>query len=179
MACHPVVEWEVFEHFPRRTLRNRYEILSPQGRFPLTIPVERPNGSKTLTKDVLIADQANWRLDHLRSLQACYRSSPYFDHYESEIEQLLLQESHGTIVDYAKKTTEWLLKQFGIGTQITLSTLFNRDEMVLSTNSQAYHQVFFGTSEFAKDLSAIDLLFNVGPEGRNLLLKICKEISHS
>lgn len=174
MACYPAVEWEVFEHFPRRTPRNRYDILSPQGRLSLTIPVERPNGSKTLTKDILIADQGNWRTDHLRSLQACYRSSPYFDHYESEIAQLLLHESHGPLVDYAKKTTGWLLSQFGIGTEIKPSTVFHSEQATLLTNDRAYHQVFFGQTSFTNNLSTIDLLFNTGPAG-SLLLKKCKE----
>lgn len=88
---------EVWENFPKRTLRNRAKLTKPgmgNGQVPmtpqqrntteeilLTVPVEKAN-SKQLTRDVRIAYQLNWQQQHWHTIEALYRHTPYFLYYE-------------------------------------------------------------------------------------------------
>jgi len=78
-----VIERE--EHYPKQTYRNRARIYSPDGVLTLTVPVTKGSKNHTIIKDVKISYDFNWQRLHWLSLQACYRSSAYFEFYEDEL----------------------------------------------------------------------------------------------
>ena len=60
---------ELFEHYPKQTLRNRCDIATSNGKLRLSIPIKKPYGSKSLMKDILIDQDAPWQKEHWRSIQ--------------------------------------------------------------------------------------------------------------
>lgn len=175
------IVFEQHEHFPKQTLRNRYEIKAANGRMRLTIPVIKPSGSKTLTKDIRISDKENWQQIHWRSLQAAYSAAPYFEHYRSDIEQLIFAQEE-FLVDFNLKAIDFFIRTWNLPISFELSDDYhhfsekdyrNDDfDQIIEGNSKKYIQVLFDKSDtFVTNLSLIDLLFCEGPLGRNILTK--------
>ena len=63
---------------------NRCKIKTPEGVQWLTVPVGTPS-SHTLTKDVRISDDSDWKRTHRRTLINNYSKSTYFKEYDSEL----------------------------------------------------------------------------------------------
>ncbi|MCH1480199.1 MAG: WbqC family protein, partial [Crocinitomicaceae bacterium] len=80
---------ELFEHYPKQTLRNRCDIATSNGKLRLSIPIKKPFGSKSLMKDILIDQDAQWQKEHWRSIRTAYAGAPYFEEYAHDIEALI------------------------------------------------------------------------------------------
>ena len=181
LVRHQKVTLECYETFPKQTHRNRLEIVSPQGVLPITIPVVKPNGSKTITKNIAILhDKAGWK-KNWKSITSAYASSPFFDHYEMELAQLFLSPDEN-LVQHCVDINRFLLKSWGFEMEFDFTAGFNWQEAsplldidyldagdsVLWKN---YTQVQFNsTAKFSPNLSALDLLCNLGPMGREIIL---------
>lgn len=175
------VQWEVFDHFPKQTFRNRYDIVSANGVLRQTIPVVKPFGSKSPTRCIEIDHDSNWAIIHWRGIQAAYASSPYFDHYAIDI-QGIFTKRHKTLVEFNLEMMLFFLNAWGFCVDITLtetfqiqsplnysSVNFSKTENWLETDK--YTQVLFQPNQqFVPNSSLLDLLFCEGPLGRNILL---------
>ena len=73
------------ETYLKQSFRNRCEIMTSNGIQKLSIPVEKLNGSKSKTKDVMISNQQNWRKDHWGAIESAYKASPFFQFYDTEV----------------------------------------------------------------------------------------------
>lgn len=177
LVKHRELSFERQDHFPKQTFRNRMIILGSQGPQNLTMPLERPNGSKTLTKDVLVSYQQNWPLIHWKALKTAYASAPYFEHYASDIERLLFQK-HRFLVDFDHEITQFFLTIYQLPVSISYTEEYhfsypvdfrNSDYESLNMNG-TYTQVLFGEKQFHPHVSILDLLFCEGPVGRKTII---------
>lgn len=180
---HDAVVLECFETFPKQTHRNRFEIVSAQGLLSLTIPVEKPNGSKTLTKDILIVNDKAVLKKNWKAVVSAYASSPFFDHYEQDLEKLFLQPNRN-LVQHCSEILSFLFKCWSFETKIDFSENFDWREQspllskdylspLLAEESIHYQQVLFTPAgqAFMQNVSCLDLLCNLGPMGRTVILK--------
>jgi len=72
--------------YQKQTYRNRSLLYGANGILRLTIPIKHNhNGIKPKDKEVAIAYDMNWQLQHWKSLCSAYRSSPYFEFYEADL----------------------------------------------------------------------------------------------
>jgi len=161
-------------------LRNRMTILGANGMLNLSIPVEKPNGNKTLTKDILISDAENWQKNHWKAIESAYAPSPYFEHYESEVKELIFSKN-SNLVDFNfqihLKIMDWL--SLPIQNQFTESYSeesnsindFRKTNWPIIENSN-YIKVFNVENVSESDLSILDAIFNLGPMARNLLIQL-------
>ena len=177
-----VIYIEQMETFPKQTYRNRCEIMTASGKTSLVVPVTKPQGNHTMTKDIEICYRESWQEQHWKTLQAGYRSSPYFSYYADII--LPLFESRQTLLllhnHLILKTISRLI---GIDTAVKFTHDFvNEPADMLDLrhelspkNRQSktvylkYPQVFEHKTGFIADLSILDLLFNMGPEAGRYL----------
>lgn len=170
------VSIEVMETYPKQTLRNRTLINTANGHLRLTVPVEKPHGSKSLTGTINVSDKSKWRSEHWRAIKSAYSSAPYFDHYGMEIEELLNLD-FTNLVAYNTVLTQRILKWLDIEVELT-----STDEFIFSPEKDyrysfdkieeskpTYIQVF-NEDPFTDSLSIIDAIFCEGPLARNLLL---------
>lgn len=177
LASQGEILLEVCDHFPKQTFRNRTVILGSQGPQILTMPLERPNGSKTLSRDVLISYQQNWAVIHWRAIKTAYASAPYFEHYASDIEHLLLRK-HRFLVDFNEEATEFFLKAYQLPVFLFRTNEYHFSHSLDFRNSDyetlemkgTYTQVFFGEKQFNPRVSILDLLFCEGPIGRKTII---------
>lgn len=174
------VVFEVNDHFPKQTFRSRFTIVGPNGVQRISIPLVRINGSKTLTKDVQISYDSNWIIEAKRSLKTAYSASPYFDHYERDIFNLLDQKQL-SLVEFNLSVIDFLNAHLNLNITYSLSSAFTelseKDPRILDFENEeqliidnSYQQVFFNENTFIKNLSILDCLFNLGPLSRTLIL---------
>lgn len=175
-AKEPFVE--VKEHFVKQTIRTRCELLGPNGKQLLSIPVERVNGNKTAVEDVKIVEDG-WRKIHWKTIETAYSSSAYFDYYGMEIKELL-EEKHTHLIDLNESIHQRILSWLDIVVPTVFTTVYHFDpehdfrNVPLDSESgfahASYHQVFRQKADCMSNLSILDLIFNEGPLARKWII---------
>src|SRR5690554_3425554 len=59
---------EINDNYQKQSYRNRCIIAGANGPLPLSIPIEKPKSTKSLMKDIRIAEHGNWRHLHWNAL---------------------------------------------------------------------------------------------------------------
>lgn len=175
---HRDVLIEAKETFPKQTYRNRTEILTAGGVRTLTVPLKRNNHSRT--EEVTIDYSTRWNIIHMRTLTAAYSASPYFLYYKDALEEILMRR-YDRLLDLNQTAMKWLLKQYKIECKIALTDTWNdtaaedyrnifSPKVPYPTDTfKPYYQVFADRIPFVPNLSALDLLMNIGPEAKEYL----------
>ncbi len=174
------VSLELFEHYPKQTLRNRVSILTVSGVQNLSIPVRKPNGNKTLTKDIEISNEENWRKIHWKAIESAYSSSPYFEHYGSEV-KALIDCTETNLYQFNLKIHQRIVSWLQLPINVDITNSYNLNllnefdfRMKFITRKEKveyqYQQVFLPIEKFEGDLSLLDAIFNLGPMTRKILM---------
>lgn len=85
MAQANGITFEVHDHFQKQTNRNRTYIYSPNGTQLLNIPIKHSNEHHQAAQDVKIEWAFDWQNQHFKSLEAAYRTSPFFEYFEDKL----------------------------------------------------------------------------------------------
>lgn len=179
------IQIELHETYPKQTYRNRCYIYGPNGKQILTIPVIKPQGNHTKTKDIIIDYKTNWQIQHWRSIQTAYHNTPFFLYYGDQFAEFY---EHRILLlkDFNLSLLKLLCTQIGIQTVIHESkdfTPLSNERNIISKihpkeksdiQQPPYFQSFSNKYGFIKNLSIIDLLFNLGPETKYYLTQITK-----
>lgn len=189
MARNRVIHIEQQETFPKQTLRNRCLICTANGVMPLTVPVVRPNGNHTVTRDIAIDYKQNWNTVHWRTLVSAYSSSPYFLYYKDGIEAILMRH-YDRLIELNRDLLDYFVAKLKLDNIIDHTEGYARKEHVANDLREVfpikkecrlfsftpYYQVFEYKQEFHPNLSILDLLFNLGPEAPQYLTSL-KEVN--
>ncbi|QXV64667.1 WbqC family protein [Mucilaginibacter sp. 21P] len=180
-AFKPDVVFDVEEHFPKQTYRNRANIYSPDGLLSLVVPVVKGSKNHTKTKDVKISYDFRWQRLHWMSLQACYRRSAYFEYYEADFAPFY-EKRYDYLLDYNRELFELLLRLTKNKLEVSFTDTYETEypgltdlrnafnaKATLATEQKQYFQVFEERNGFLPNLSIVDLLFNQGPQAANYL----------
>ena len=182
---HEEVEIEQWESFLKQTYRNRCLIATTQGIQALTVPIER--GSSQLIRDIRISDHGNWRHLHWNALVSAYGESPFFEFYQDDIRPFFenrwdylfdfneaIRDKMCELLDIQPKvsfTQSW--KDFDTSEYSEKSDYSDYREAIRPKHPlpdpdfvpKPYYQVYQQKYGFQPNLSILDLLFNMGPEG--------------
>ena len=179
IAPHNDIIIDIHEQYNKQSWRNRTQILESNGPMYLSVPVTRPNGSKTLVKDVSILDLDDWRKDHWKAIESSYKHAPYFFYYGDQIKELIYQKEPNLSLYNLKilvQTLEWL--DLEIQTSFSESYVppkdqddyrISLDRKYFSHPQELYIQVFSDKLPFYPNLSILDLIMNQGPLSRNYI----------
>ncbi|HEY0091558.1 MAG TPA: WbqC family protein, partial [Flavobacterium sp.] len=105
--------FEIDDNFQKQTNRNRMYIYSPNGLQLLNIPVKHSKESHQKTRDIQIETAFGWQKQHFKSLEAAYRSSPFFEYFEDAISTIFTKE-YKFLLDLNLETIEVVCKCLGI-----------------------------------------------------------------
>lgn len=184
LAKADTVFLEHCEFYEKQSYRNRCNIAGANGQLALTIPVEKSKGSRMLTRDVRISEHSDWQLQHWRSIESAYNSTPFFEYYKDDL--LPFYEKDWPFLwdfnaEIQSKVLELLDLQVDI--QLTKEYKVDFDENVLDARNsihpkketdtgslKSYYQVFEQRFGFIPNLSSLDLLFNMGNESILVLI---------
>jgi len=172
------IQFEVDDNFQKQTNRNRMFIYSPNGIQMLNIPIKHATNKHQKFKDVKIENDFDWQKNHFKSLEAAYRSSPFFEYFEDDFRPIF-EKKKVFMLDLNFEIFEMINHCLGINPEFTKTTEYFKeiDENVADlrylingkkdpNTFETYPQVFDDKHGFLNNLSIIDLLCN---EGRHAL----------
>jgi hypothetical protein len=164
---------EVEDHFQKQTNRNRTYIYSPNGIQLLNIPIKHTKERHQNIKEVQLETAFDWQKQHFKSLEAAYRTSPFFEYFEDSLLPIynkkyrflmdlnlesmsIVSKCLGMPFEY-EKTIEYFheVKEY-----VDYRTLVNGKKD--TSSFEPYTQVFGDKHGFINNLSILDLLFNEG-----------------
>ena len=167
---------EQYDNYCKQTYRNRCRIATSAGIQTLTIPVVKSTSPKQLMKDVRISDHGEWRHQHWNALESAYMNSPFFMYYQDDFRPFY-EKKYEFLIDFNTELTLLILKLAGIDKPVKLTESYGKNGQNLTDLRQMvnpgtaepqdcrpYWQVFKEKYGFLANLSAVDLLFNMGPE---------------
>lgn len=167
---------EQYDNYCKQTYRNRCIIATAAGKQALTIPVVKSESPKQLMKDVRISDHGEWRRQHWNALESAYMNSPFFMYYQDDFRPFY-EKKYEFLIDFNTELTGLILKLAGIDKELKLTESYGqKGQNVIDLRAMAepgkmepagprpYWQVFKQKYGFIGNLSAVDLLFNMGPE---------------
>ena len=167
---------EQYDNYCKQTYRNRCRIATSAGIQTLTIPVVKSDTPKQLMKDVRISDHGEWRHQHWNALESAYMNSPFFMYYQDDFRPFY-EKRYEFLIDFNTELTLLIMELAGLKKELRLtqSYMHKSDDVIdlrplvepgvqESGNPQTYWQVFKQKHGFLPNLSAVDLLFNMGPE---------------
>ena len=184
---HEAVEIEQWESFLKQTYRNRCLIATTQGIQALTVPIER--GTSQLIRDIRISDHGNWRHLHWNALVSAYGESPFFEYYQDDIRPFF-ENRWDYLFDFNEAIRCKMCELLDIQPKVTFSSTYHHPADISLTSHllpltsdyreainpkhplpdpdfvpKPYYQVYQQKHGFLPNLSILDLLFNMGPEG--------------
>ena len=167
------VTFEMEDNFQKQTNRNRMYIYSPNGVQMLNIPIKHSKDKHQKYKDVRIENDFGWQKNHFKSLEAAYRTSPFFEYFEDDFRPLF-EKKHEFLMDLNLEIFELVNNTLGIKIIPEKTTEFFHDVPNFidlrhlangkkdTTQLEIYTQVFNDKHGFINNLSILDLLFNEG-----------------
>ncbi|MXN92986.1 hypothetical protein GR160_17305 [Flavobacterium sp. Sd200] len=177
------ITFEVEDNFQKQTNRNRMYIYSPNGMQLLNIPVKHnEDNQRQLFKDVKIEPAFDWQKQHFKSLEAAYRSSPFFEYFEDDIRPLF-EKKHTYMMDLNFEAIEIVASCLGLDLTYNKTIEYFREPKDMtdlrtlangkkdSLEFDAYTQVFGDKHGYLNNLSILDLLFNEGRYALDYLKK--------
>lgn len=167
---------EQYDNYCKQTYRNRCRIATAGGVQTLTVPIVKSTSPKQLMKDVRISDHGEWRHQHWNALESAYMNSPFFMYYQDDFRPFY-EKKYEFLIDFNTELTLLIMKLAGISKPIRLTESYIRNtdnnldlrNLIEPGNNEPqnpkeYWQVFKQKYGFIGNLSALDLLFNMGPE---------------
>ena len=156
--------------FQKQSSLSQFEIVASNGRQKLSIPTVKKT-RKGAYKEVHIDYSTNWQAEQWRSIEIAYLKSPFYLYYGYKIEAVF--KTQHTCVLHLN-----LALFHEIYTCIKADQKINIDDAtsIYYTETapvvhQAYPQVFDDKISFESNLSILDLLFNLGPETKEYLMR--------
>lgn len=175
LANNHKVVFEKCDNFQKQTYRNRCYIYGANGKQMLTVPILHSKSSgRQKTRDVKIDHSFSWQKNMIKSLEASYRSSPYFEYYEDDIIEIF-KKKHRFLLDLNFLAHEVLSQCLQLENEISFSESYeesmeDRSDYRYLVEAKGepnydltkYTQVFEAKHGYIANLSILDLLFNEG-----------------
>lgn len=169
------IVFEMEDNFQKQTNRNRTYIYSPNGIQLLNIPVKHSKTAHQKTKDIQIENDFDWQKQHFKSLEAAYRSSPFFEYFEDDLLPIF-EKKHNFLMDLNLEVFDLITRCLRMKMDYSTTTEYFHEinsEKVTdfrflangkkdASQFESYTQVFDDKFGFINNLSVLDLVFNEG-----------------
>ncbi len=185
---------ELQETYPKQTWRNRCRINTANGTLDLIVPVNKPQGNHTKTRNVKTSNHEKWQAMHWRAMNSAYGKTPYFMFYKDLLAPFYVNTYSGLLWQFNWDLLETIGKELGMQIPLCTTKVYEKNPRGMTdfrnaivpknTGSNhtlvchwpAYYQVFSERSGFVADLSIIDLLFHIGPDSVQYLEEACQHL---
>lgn len=173
LAQSETITFEIEDNFQKQTNRNRTYIYSPNGIQLLNIPVKHSSQNHQKTKEIMIETEFDWQKQHYKSLEAAYRSSPFFEFFEDDIRPIF-EKKYVYLMDLNWDVFEIISKCLRLKFDYSTTSEYHKEVPLYtdfrylangkkdSNQFEKYIQVFDDKHGFINNLSILDLLFNEG-----------------
>jgi len=177
---------ERHENYGRQSYRNRCTIYAANGLLDLVVPVVKTDKPKIPITEVEIGYDTLWQKLHFKAIESAYRRSPFYEYYIDDL-MVFFNCRHPYLYEFNMQimhTVCGLMKMpfcaresrgyMNPGEGITdmrngIHPKAKRQRTDTVFVPPHYTQVFADRLGFKPNLSILDLLFNTGPEAKDLL----------
>jgi len=174
---------EMDDNYQKQSYRSRTYIAHSNGILLLNIPIKHTkDGKKNKTKDVIIENSFPWQVQHWKSLESAYRTSPYFEFYEDELKPIFFKPAD-SLIKFNLETFDLICELLDLNIKYSFTTEYFKNpsqqnlrhlvnpKLKIDFKLDSYFQVLNKQHEFLPNLSILDLLFNEGPNAVTYLEK--------
>ena len=186
LVRHVQVVVERHENYNKQSYRNRCTILTANGLLDLVVPVAKNGELKMPITEVEISYDRLWQKLHFKAIESAYRRSPFYEYYIDDL-MTFFNAHHRFLYEFnmqimrrlcglmkipfnVQESSEYMKPAEGmIDLRSGIHPKMNRQQTDADFASPHYTQVFADKWGFKPDLSILDLLFNTGPEAKELL----------
>jgi hypothetical protein len=169
---------ERYDSYQKQTYRNRCIIATANGLQALTVPVEHQDGN-CLLRDLRISDHGNWRHLHRNALMSAYGDSPFFEYYADDVLPFF-EPRWEFLIDFNEAIRQKMCELIDIHPSVAYTDAYVKNPPYADFREairpkhpapdadfspRRYYQVYEQKHGFLPNLSILDLLFNMGPEG--------------
>jgi hypothetical protein len=195
-ACFPSIEYlsamvsfqeiifDTAAHFIKQTNRNRFHFAGQGGIQSISVPVNHNQLFTVPENEVMLSFNSFWQRTLWRSITTAYNRSAYFEFYADGFQKILFSKNE-LLTDFNEAALKWILDCFGFSITFQYTKIYKpiysdmpdyrfisnrkKNEPALEINFKKYPQVFSEAHGFIKNLSALDLVFNMGPAATDYL----------
>lgn len=169
---------EQHEHYVKGSYRNRCHIAAVNGVQRLTIPLRKGKNQQQPIREVLIAYDEPWQIQHWRAICTAYGNSPFFEHYKELFEPFFMVKKYDLLWEWDYDLLLICMKILRLKTPLILTVKYEpypdsildlRNAFIPNIPSQnhdsvlmKYPQVFEDRLGFLPELSILDLIFCAG-----------------
>ena len=177
------VVFEMDDNYQKQSYRSRTYIAHSNGILLLNIPIKHTkDGKKNKTKDVIIENSFPWQVQHWKSLESAYRTSPYFEFYEDELKPIFFKPAD-SLIKFNLEAFDLICELLDLNIKYSFTTEYFKNpsqqnlrhlvnpKLKIDFKLDSYFQVLNKQHEFLSNLSILDLLFNEGPNAVTYLEK--------
>lgn len=173
------------EKFVKSTFRNRCEIAGANGKQILSIPIVGGRDHHQFYKEVRIDYSNHWNSKHWQSIRSAYGSAPFFEHYADRL-QPLYEKQLEFLFEFNSELLHALFHLLKLKKGFDFTAIYekhttdivdlradkrNPSLQTMDSFCPRYYQVFEERNGFLPNLSIIDLIFNLGPQTMNYLIR--------
>jgi len=177
---------ERHENYCKQTYRNRCRVYTANGLLDLVVPIVKNGELKMPITEVEISYDTLWQKLHFKAIESAYRRSPFYEYYIDDL-MVFFSVRHRYLYEFNMQIMRTVCSLTKIPFRIQESREYMKpSEEIIDlrngihpkTNRQQtdadfvpphYTQVFANKWGFQPNLSILDLLFNTGPEAKDLL----------
>jgi hypothetical protein len=165
---------DVHENYVKQSIRNRIILANSNGRWELTLPVNRRSANSRLLEDIVFTDQMSPQF-LIKHLKTAYGSAPFYEHFEDTLFTLIKKygNPNQSLLEFNLQTLAWIKEELGVREVEFSNEYINTDQRDLRIKGvfsdelwdyKPYPQVFEDRNGFISGLSILDALFHGGPE---------------
>lgn len=186
--------FEAHGPYQRRTYRTRTTILNPAGPLDISVPVHTEHALQY--RNARINYETDWDRQLFYALQTAYNSSPFFEFMQDDI-MAVLNKKHKFLWDFNMDMFYAISRLSGLTIDAKETDSFapaadgQRDLRIAIEPKKAhvardlcqvapYTQIFsepYTDKQFTPFLSVFDLIFNMGPETRDVLRAMAQTVN--
>jgi hypothetical protein len=176
---------EQYEHYNKRSFRNRCHIGTSSGKLSLNIPLCKGKHEQMPIRDVRIDNAGSdaWQRHHWYSIRCAYGKAPFWDYYADTLSPFF-ERQYDSLFDWNADLLTWLLERLGLDATLHYTNEFQtklavensiNTAILINAKTQAraheldphflpptYTQTFADRQPFLPNLSTLDLLFCLG-----------------
>ena len=165
---------DVHENYVKQSIRNRIILANSNGRWELTLPVNRRAASSRLMSDLVFTDQMSPEF-LIKHLKTAYGSAPFYEHFEDSLFTLIKKFGNPSqsLLEFNIQTLSWIKEELGVCELEFSDKYINTDHLDFRIKGafsdelweyKPYPQVFEDRNGFIEGLSILDTMFHGGPE---------------
>jgi hypothetical protein len=166
--------WNVSQNmqYHKRYKLNRCTIAASQGPLSLSVPLLNGRNQKKILNEVQIDYRHKWNREHINSLKTVYGKAPFFMYYFDAIHEILMShEFH--LLSLNVRLMNSILEALHFTQRVEIKAEMSEvdEQDISSIQCIEYNQLFQERTGFIPQCTVLDLIFNHGPDSKQILLR--------